>query len=218
MIGRRLISAIAATTSCVNNFGTALTPMMAVGRSALIASTKWATGGRSNANGFWKSARSVRELTIRPLMSNSALRLLASAISMPSRVIAWLISSAIPVPAEPPPEQPLVGDLHPGDALRGEDAGERDRGGALDIVIEGADLVAVARQDRDRVVVGKVLPLDAAFRIERLHRIDELVDKLHVLGAAHPVLAQAQIERIFKQGGVVGADIEPHRQAVLRRN
>jgi len=52
MIGRSLISAIAAMTSRVNNFGTALTPMIAVGRSAFTASTKVPIGGRSCANGF----------------------------------------------------------------------------------------------------------------------------------------------------------------------
>ena len=103
MIGRSLISAIASITSRVNSFGTVLTPTMAVGLSAFTASTKVDTGARSWANGFWKSARSVREVTSRPLMSNSALRLLASRISIPSSAMAWLISSAMPVPAEPPP-------------------------------------------------------------------------------------------------------------------
>ena len=51
-----------------------------------------------------------------------------------------------------------------------EDAGQRHGGGALDVVVVGADLVAVARQDRHGVEVGEVFPLDAAFRIERLHR------------------------------------------------
>ena len=63
-------------------------------------------------------------------------------------------------------QEALVGELLPGDAQGGEDAGQRDAGGALDVVVEGADLVAIARQDRDGVDVGEVLPLDAAFRIE----------------------------------------------------
>ena len=63
-------------------------------------------------------------------------------------------------------QEALVGELLPGDAQGGEDAGQRDAGGALDVVVEGADLVAIAREDRDGVDVGEVLPLDAAFRIE----------------------------------------------------
>ena len=52
MIGRSLIFAMASITSRVNSFGTVLTPMMPVGRSALTASTKVETGARSWANGF----------------------------------------------------------------------------------------------------------------------------------------------------------------------
>ena len=52
MIGRSLLLAIASITSRVNSFGTALTPMMPVGRNALTASTKVETGGRSWANGL----------------------------------------------------------------------------------------------------------------------------------------------------------------------
>ena len=44
MIGRSLISAIASITSRLNSFGTVLTPMMPVGRSASTASTKLEIG------------------------------------------------------------------------------------------------------------------------------------------------------------------------------
>jgi hypothetical protein len=47
-----LIRAIAAITSWVNSFGTALTPMMPVGRNASIAATKVETGARSWTNGL----------------------------------------------------------------------------------------------------------------------------------------------------------------------
>ena len=90
-------------TSWVNSFGTVLTPMMAVGRNSFTASTKVATGARSWANGVWKAARSLREVTTRPLMSNSALRRRAAARSMPSPAIDRLISSAMPVAADPAP-------------------------------------------------------------------------------------------------------------------
>ena len=140
-------------------------------------------------------------MTSRPLTSNSALRRRASARSMPSRAIAWLISSAMPVAGRTAAEkqEPLVGELLSGDAQRGEDAGQRDAGRALDVVVEGADLVAIARQDRHGVEVGEVLPLDAAFRVERLHRRHELVDERDVFVAADPVLAQPEIERVVEQ-------------------
>src|ERR1700747_136504 len=52
MIGRSLISEIASMTFWLNNFGTVLTPMLPVGRNALIASAKLAIGACSIANGF----------------------------------------------------------------------------------------------------------------------------------------------------------------------
>ena len=52
MIGRSLILAIASITSRVNNFGTVLTPMMPVGRSASTASANVETAARSCAKGF----------------------------------------------------------------------------------------------------------------------------------------------------------------------
>ena len=115
-------------------------------------------------------------------------------------------------------QEPLIGELLSGDAQRGEDPGQRDAGGALDVVVEGADLVAIARQDRDGVDVGEVLPLDAAFRVELLHRRHELVDEGQIFVAAHAVLAQAEIERVVEQSLIVRADVENDRQAVLRRH
>src|ERR1700680_3523733 len=145
MIGRSLISAIASITSRVNSFGTVLTPTMPVGLTAFTASTKVDTGARSWANGFWKSARSLREVTRSPLMSNSALRRLAARISIPSSAMAWVISSAIAGPAGAPAEEQkaLVRDLLPGDTQSGENPHQCDAGGALYVIIVGADFVAI---------------------------------------------------------------------------
>ena len=55
-------------------------------------------------------------------------------------------------------------------------------------------------------------------RKQLLHRLDELVDERIVLRAAHAVLAQAKIERVFEQSLVVGADVERDRQGQLRRH
>ena len=115
-------------------------------------------------------------------------------------------------------QEPLLGQFLSGDAQRREDPGQRHRGGALDVVVVGADLVAVARQDRHRVDVGEILPLEAALRKQLLHRLDELVDERVVFRAAHAVLAQAEIERVVEQSLVVGADVERDRQGQLRRH
>ena len=54
----------------------------------------------------------------------------------------------------------LVVQLAAGHAQRREQAGERHRGGALDVVVEGADLVAIFVQQTEAVVVGEILELD----------------------------------------------------------
>src|SRR4029077_13311403 len=150
--------------------------------------------------------------------------------------MAWLISSAIPVPAAPvrcvvdqraipgprragtEKQEPLIGDLLSCDAQRGEDPGEGDSRGALDVVIECADLVPVALENRHGADVREVLPLDAAFRIELLHRGHELVDKFHVFATSDAVLPEAEVERVVEQSWVVRADIKNDRQAVSRRH
>jgi hypothetical protein len=60
--------------------------------------------------------------------------------------------------------------------------------------------------------------LDAALRVQRLHRVDEFVDKRHVFFAAHAVLAQPEIERVVEQHLVVRANVQNDRQTVLRRH
>src|SRR5262249_57304740 len=115
-------------------------------------------------------------------------------------------------------QEALLGKLSCGEAQGAEYASERDAGGAVEVVVEGADLVAIAREDGDRVEVGEILPLDAAFRIELLHRRDELVDEGQIFFAARAVLAQALIERVVEQDLIVRADIENDGQTVLRRH
>ena len=67
----------------------------------------------------------------------------------------------MPVAASPAPrKQRLVVERAAGDAQRRAQAGQRHRRGALDVVVEGADPVAVLLQQAKRVVVGEVLELD----------------------------------------------------------
>src|SRR5262249_55726569 len=113
-------------------------------------------------------------------------------------------------------QEPLIGKLLSGQAQRSEDAGQDNAGGALDVVIEGAVLVAIAREDGDRVEIGEILPLDAAFRGELLHGGHELVDESKIFFSADGVLAQALIERVVEQALIVRADIENNGQTVLR--
>jgi hypothetical protein len=95
-------------------------------------------------------------------------------------------------------QEALVRDFLPGDTQRGKDARQCDAGGALYVVVIGADLVAIAREDRNRVDVCEVFPLDAALWVQRLHCIDELVDEGRVFFAANAVLPQPEIERVIE--------------------
>ena len=85
---------------------------------------------------------------------------------------------------------------------------DRDGGGALNVVIEGAQLVAIARQQPVGVAKREILPMQQHVRPALAHRVDERLDEIVVLGAAHALVAPADIERIVEQMLIVGADIE----------
>jgi hypothetical protein len=70
MIGRSLIRLIASTTSRLKAPPIVLTPMMVVGLMLSIAAVKSRVGGRGCAYGNWKSTRSLRVDSSRPLTSN----------------------------------------------------------------------------------------------------------------------------------------------------
>ena len=103
-------------------------------------------------------------------------------------------------------------------AGRPEEPGHRDRGGALDVVVEAADPVPVALEQGDRGLVGEVLELDARAGEDLLHSLDELIDEVEVLLARHAQVSRTGIERIREKGLVVGAHVEHHRQACLGRH
>jgi len=113
-------------------------------------------------------------------------------------------------------EKSLIRDPLLRDAQRSEDAGQCDPGRSLDVIVERANLVAIPVENGNRVDAGKIFPLDAAFRLERLHCADKFRDKGHVSLATHAVLPQAEVQRIIEQRLIVRADVENDRQAVLR--
>ena len=65
-----------------------------------------------------------------------------------------------------------------------QQARQRDRRGALDVVVEGADAVAILLQQAEGVVVGEVLELDHHAGKDLRGRADELLDQLVVGRAA----------------------------------
>ncbi len=112
----------------------------------------------------------------------------------------------------------LILHLAAGDPQRAEDADQRRAGGALDVVVVAADLVAIAREQPHRVDAGPILEMDAAARKHLLHRRDELGHERIALGDRGPRRADAEIQRIVEQAFVVGAEIDHHRKQHLRRH
>jgi len=87
-----------------------------------------------------------------------------------------------------------------GDAQRGEESSDGDRGSALDVVVEGAILVAVFLEEAEGVVVAEVLELDqGVLAVPAHHRLHELFNKLVVLVADDALLAQTNVQRVVKQ-------------------
>ncbi len=106
----------------------------------------------------------------------------------------------------------LFGERHAGDVDRGEQGAGRHRGGALDVVVEGQQPVAIALQHARRIVLGEILPLQQHARPALHHRRDECLDEVVIGLAADALVAPADIERIRQAIGIVGADVEQDRQ------
>jgi hypothetical protein len=87
-----------------------------------------------------------------------------------------------------------------GNAQRGEEAGDGDRGGALDVVVEGAVLVAVLLEETEGVVVAEVFELDqGVLAVPAHHRLHELLNKLVVFRSDYALLTQTDVQRVVQQ-------------------
>ena len=107
-------------------------------------------------------------------------------------------------------DKPLLVQGTAGDSRRRIETGERHGSRALNVVVEGAGAVAIARQQVDGVVGGEILELQHRRRKHLGDRSDELVYQRVILDAPEPPLREADIERIVAKFGVLGAHIEHH--------
>ena len=107
---------------------------------------------------------------------------------------------------------PRVGEPRAEAAQAGQHAGDHDRGGALDVVVEGRHAVPVAVEDAQRVVLLEVLPLDDAARPDLGHALDERLDQRVVGRPAQPRRPMAEVQRVGEQRRIVGPDVERDRQ------
>ena len=126
----------------------------------------------------------------------------------------------MPVAASPAPWNSSVCSPSAPPVIRSADRipDTHDRGGSLDVVVERRDPIAIFLQQPERIVAREVLELDHDAGEKLAGGDHELLDQGVVFLAAHARLMQADIERIVEQLGVVGADVEKHRQAGARRH
>ena len=110
----------------------------------------------------------------------------------------------------------LVAQPRPGGRCPGGQRSQDNGSSALDVIVEGEQLAAVAFQDGQRVRGGEVLPLQQHVGQLGAHGLDEPVDEVVVVGAADTAVPPAKVHGVVEEFGVVGADVEQHRQGARR--
>ena len=89
---------------------------------------------------------------------------------------------------------------------------------ALNVIVEGQQLIAVTLEDGPGVRSRKVFPLETRRRELLLHRCHELIDEVKVRLTGHTLVPPAEIFRILDPFGIIGPDIQYDRQRPLRAN
>ena len=106
----------------------------------------------------------------------------------------------------------LLGERHAGDVDGGQQGAGRHGCRALDIVIEGAEPVAIALEQARRIVLREILPLQQDMWPALHHGRDEGLDEVVIVLTAYALVAPADIEGIAEAVGIIGSDIEQDRQ------
>ena len=113
-------------------------------------------------------------------------------------------------------EEALIGKLLLRDAKSGVDARDGHGSRALDVVIEAEDLVLVAFEKVEGVVVAEVLELDEDVGPAAAGFGDEFLDEFVVGFARHAFLTQAEVHRIVQVFRVVRADVDGDGKRLFR--
>ena len=104
----------------------------------------------------------------------------------------------------------------PGTPHSSDRGGQDDGGGALDVVVEGADLLGVMLQDVVGVGDAEVLSVDHRVGEQLGDHPHETVDELVVLLATDPGVTLPQVAVAVQQPQVVGADVQDDGNGALR--
>ena len=113
---------------------------------------------------------------------------------------------------------PLVAHPSAGDAQRAPEPGQHHARGALDVVVERAQVIPEAGELEERVLLEEVLPLQDDLREDLLDRGHEGVDELLVRRAAHALVAHPQVQRVGQALLVVGTHVEGDGQGAVGRD
>ena len=96
------------------------------------------------------------------------------------------------------------------------DRRQRDRGRALDVIVETENAFPMPVEQSGRVVLGEVLPLQKDVRPPSLHLVDELLEERVVLVGGDAGLTKTEVIRAAEAILVVCADVQHDRQCAGR--
>ncbi len=106
----------------------------------------------------------------------------------------------------------MLDKRHAGHVYGTEQSADRYGGGALNIVVEGAELIAVTRQEPVGVADREILPMQENVRPPFTDGVDKGGDEGVIIGAAHALVPPPDVERIGQMILIVRSDIEHDRQ------
>jgi hypothetical protein len=92
----------------------------------------------------------------------------------------------------------------------GERCGQHDRGGALQVVVEGAHLLGILVQNAPRVAGPGVLPVQHRVREQFCGRGDVGLDEIVVALVADPGVSGTQVCLVIEKRHVVGSRVQHH--------
>src|SRR6266436_4315506 len=95
---------------------------------------------------------------------------------------------------------------------------KRYSGGALDVVVEGEKIIAVALEDGPRMRTREVFPLQARFGQLLFHGLHELVNEIEIRLSSDPFMPPAKILRILQALRIVGSNVQHNGQSARGMN
>ena len=107
---------------------------------------------------------------------------------------------------------PVLAQRQTGHMNGGQQGSGRHRRRSLDVVVEGAQAVAIAREQAPGIGLREILPLQQHMRPALGDRGDEAVDEFIIVAAANALVPPADVKRVGEALAIVGAGIEQDRQ------